>query len=101
MLRRAGLYDRLIGHYPTCVLCGVRDTQLDWALSNVSVLRVLGVNCFCRDSGHARGEACVCVCAVSERVRGVDLSAGRDLSSTSLSGTLPESIAEMTGLSDM
>eukprot|EP01048_Picozoa_sp_COSAG05_P047024 COSAG05_NODE_28357_length_125_cov_109.296296_1_plen_41_part_11 len=39
-----------------------------------------------RDSVHARGKACACVCAVSERVRGVDLSAGRRLSSTSLSG---------------
>ena len=67
----------------------------------MSVLRVLGVSGMCRDSVHARGEACACVCAVSERVRGVDVSAGRDLYSTSLSGTLPESIAEITGLSDM
>ena len=101
MLRRAGLYDSIIGHYPTCVLRGVHDTQLDWALSHVSMLRVLGVSGMCRDSVHARGQARTCVCAVSERVRGVDLSAGRWLSSTSLSGTLPESIAEMTGLSDM
>ena len=67
----------------------------------MSVLRVLGVSGVCRDSVYARGEACVCVCAVSERVRGVDLSAGRVLESTSLSGTLPESIGEMTGLSYM
>eukprot|EP01047_Picozoa_sp_COSAG01_P056664 COSAG01_NODE_6452_length_3660_cov_2.580174_5_plen_69_part_00 len=68
----------------------------------MSVLRVLGVSVLmCRDSAHARGEACACVCAVSERVRGVDLSAGRWLHSTSLSGTLPESIGEMTGLSGM
>eukprot|EP01047_Picozoa_sp_COSAG01_P056665 COSAG01_NODE_6452_length_3660_cov_2.580174_6_plen_63_part_00 len=62
---------------------------------------MLGVSGMCRDSVHAGGEACVCVCSVSERVRGVDLSAGRDLSTTSLSGTLPESIGQMTGLSQM
>eukprot|EP01047_Picozoa_sp_COSAG01_P056666 COSAG01_NODE_6452_length_3660_cov_2.580174_7_plen_63_part_00 len=62
---------------------------------------MLGVSGMCRDSVHARGASGACVCAVSERVRGVDLSAGRDLSSTSLSGTLPESIAEMSGLSVM
>eukprot|EP01048_Picozoa_sp_COSAG05_P008456 COSAG05_NODE_646_length_8119_cov_236.689900_1_plen_68_part_00 len=67
----------------------------------MSVLRALGVSGMCRDSVHARGEAYACVCAVSERVRGVGLSAGRYLSSTSLSGTLPESIGGMTGLSDM
>eukprot|EP01048_Picozoa_sp_COSAG05_P045769 COSAG05_NODE_26789_length_181_cov_20.670732_1_plen_47_part_01 len=47
------------------------------------MLRVLGVSGMCRDSVHARGEARACVCAVSERVRGVDLSAGRYLFSTS------------------
>eukprot|EP01048_Picozoa_sp_COSAG05_P008458 COSAG05_NODE_646_length_8119_cov_236.689900_3_plen_63_part_00 len=62
---------------------------------------MLGVSGVCRDSVHARKEARACVCAVSERVRGVGLSAGRNLVSTSLSGTLPESIAEMTGLSFM
>ena len=67
----------------------------------MSVLRVLGVSGLCRDSVHAREEACACVCAVSERVRGVDVSAGRELDRTSLSGTLPESIGKMTGLSQM
>ena len=62
---------------------------------------MLGVSAVCRDSVHAGGEACLSVYAVSERVRGVDLSAGRDLSLTSLSGTLPESISEMTGLEIM
>ena len=62
---------------------------------------MLGVSGMRRDSVHARGEACACVCAVSERVRGVDLSAGRELYSTSLSGTLPASISEMTGLEMM
>eukprot|EP01048_Picozoa_sp_COSAG05_P008460 COSAG05_NODE_646_length_8119_cov_236.689900_5_plen_68_part_00 len=67
----------------------------------MSVLRVLGVSGMCRNSARARGEACARVCAVSERVRGVDLSIGRYLVSTFLSGTLPESIGKMTGLSFM
>eukprot|EP01048_Picozoa_sp_COSAG05_P008459 COSAG05_NODE_646_length_8119_cov_236.689900_4_plen_68_part_00 len=67
----------------------------------MSVLRVLGDSGIRRDSVHARGGARARVCAVSERVRGVDLSAGRILYSTSLSGTLPASISEMTGLSTM
>ena len=41
-----------------------------------------------------RIEACACVCAVSERVRGVDLSAGRVLYSTSLSGTIPKGLCQ-------
>eukprot|EP01048_Picozoa_sp_COSAG05_P008457 COSAG05_NODE_646_length_8119_cov_236.689900_2_plen_64_part_00 len=63
---------------------------------------MLGVSGMCRDSDvRAGGEACACVCAVPERVCGVDLSAGRILYSTSLSGTLPASIGEMTRLYQM
>ena len=57
---------------------------------------MLGVSGMRRDSVHARGEACACVCAVSERVRGV-LSAGRVLHSTSLSGTIPMGLCQ-TGI---
>ena len=78
------------------------NRQYDGTVSNVSLHARAWCQC-CRarvDAGRAAVRVCVYVRYVNGCVA-LTMWAGRDLSSTSLSGTLPESIGEMTGLLHM